>query len=88
MKLNVTPNIHDDNDAKYLPNSYSSHHYGYHCGGHSHDYCLDTARNMAAGLMDANSKEGCTHYSVIELAIIPYPGRPGYYFVEDRSQIQ
>lgn len=82
---NVTPNIHDDDDTKYLINSYSNRHYGYHCEGHPHGYCLETAHEMAARMMDANAKEGCTHYSVIDLAIIPYPGKAGYYFIEDRS---
>ena len=83
--LNVNPTIHDDDTTKYLVNSYSGRHYGYHCEGHPHDYCIETAREMAARMMDANAKEGCTHYSVIDLAIIPYPGKPNYFFVEDRS---
>lgn len=57
MKLNVNPNIHDDDTTKYLVNSYSGRHYGYHCEGHPHDYCIETAREMAARMMDANAKE-------------------------------
>lgn len=85
MKIKATPNIHDDDNAEYLIGSYSGRHYGYHCEGHPHDYCIKTAREMAARMMEANATEGCSHYGVIDLAIIPYPNKPGYYFIEDRS---
>jgi len=72
--------IHKAKRPMYPTNSYSDRHYGYHCGGFDYDYCESMARDMAR-----RRQNGTANYSVIEFAIIPFPGAKTYY-VEDRSQ--
>lgn len=84
MANTVEPKIYKDEHPRFLTNS--PNHYGYHCGGHPYGYAFNTACEMAARYQDANKIPDATHYSVIEIAIIKYPGSEDLYYVEDRSK--
>lgn len=82
--INVTPNVHEDQYLHFAFNSQSSHHYCF--SGVSKDYAMSTAWEMAQGKMDANRKDGCCKWPVIDVAVVPHPNMPGKYMIEDRSE--
>lgn len=86
MHTNVKP-IYDDYTPRRKPDRNSNCHFGYHSGGHPYWYAQQIAENISKSLREANTNPDPTSakYSTIELAIIPYPGKPGFFYVENRS---
>ena len=85
---NVKPQIYDDFTPRHKLDRNSNSHFGYHSGGHPYWYAQQIAKNISHSLQEANQIPDPTSakYSSIELAIIPYPGKPGFFYVENRSK--
>ncbi len=84
--ITVTPKIYDDSNLRYPFNSGSNRHL---CiGGASKEHCHAVAWDVAGMRQDANSNPDpyCTRWTKIDLAICPYPGKPGQFILEDRSE--
>lgn len=70
--------IRDDVTPHQTPNSNSNCHYGYHSGGKTYDRAYALAEDIALDLRKSSSNRN------IELAILPYPGKEGFFYVEQR----
>lgn len=84
--INVTPRVFDDDHLRYPLNGNSDRHL---CiGGASKERCHAVAWDLVGMRQDANRKDDpyCTRWTVIEFAVCPYPGMPGYFILEDRSE--
>ena len=81
----VEPRIHEDNILHFTYNSESSHHFCTY--GATRDHCFEVAREMGTRKMEANRKDGCCKWPIIDIAIVPHPKKPGYFMIEDRSKV-
>ena len=84
--INVTPKVIDDENLCYPLDNESTRHL---CiGGASKEHCHAVAWDVIGMRQDANRSEDpyCTRWPVIEFAVCPYPGKPGQFILEDRSE--
>lgn len=84
--IKVSPKVYDDSNLRYPFNSSSNRHL---CiGGASKHRCHEVAWDVVGMRQDANSNPDpyCTRWTKIEFAICPYPGKPGQFILEDRSE--
>ena len=82
--IKVTPNVYEDRELKFIFNDNSDKHYCFN--GVKKEHAFGEAWDRVRDKMNANKKNGCCKWPVIDIAVVPHPKKTGLFIVDDRSE--